>query len=562
MWHFNEPLYVRALAGESAYVEDQSYEITPSGEPRTHYFSVSYAPTRDEFGTIRGVLVTVSETTQRMQKERAQASLLASSMLESSSLHRLFDLAPGWLTILRGPLHVYEMANEAYFEVIGRRDIIGKSVREVLPESVVQGYVKLLDEVFATGVPHQSKNTHFRRTGRDDVDAREFFLDMLYQPLCDAAGKVVGILAMGQDTTERHRAQSKLQAFSDSVPALTWIASAQGFVEHCNRQWYAYTGQEHGQAISEGWLDALHPDDRELALCAWHHAVEFNGHYEIEYRVRRHDGVYRWFLTRAVPQFGELGEVLNWFGTSTDIDSVKKMEAALEEADHRKDQYLATLAHELRGPLAPIRNAVEALRASELPPAGAARLHDIIMRQSSNMGLLLDDLLDLSRISRGRVELRPQLVRLRALLDAAVETASPLILAKGHRLEVHVDTPEFAFEADALRLTQVLANLLTNAAKYTDRGGTIILSAVVEQASLLLSVKDDGIGLHSEVLGSVFAMFSQERALIDRSEGGLGIGLALVKSLVELHGGAVEALSKGPGTGSEFRVRLPRIALN
>ena len=143
-----------------------------------------------------------------------------------------------------------------------------------------------------------------------------------------------------------------------------------------------------------------------------------------------------------------------------------------------------------------------------------------------------------------------------------METASPLILAKGHRLEVHVDTPEFAFEADALRLTQVLANLLTNAAKYTDRGGTIILSAVVEQASLLLSVKDDGIGLHSRVLGSVFAMFSQERALIDRSEGGLGIGLALVKSLVELHGGAVEALSQGPGTGSEFRVRLPRVALN
>ena len=147
-----------------------------------------------------------------MQKERAQASLLASSMLESSSLHRLFDLAPGWLTILRGPLHVYEMANEAYFEVIGRRDIIGKSVREVLPESVVQGYVKLLDEVFATGVPHQSKNTHFRRTGREDVGAREFFLDMLYQPLCDAAGKVVGILAMGQDTTERHRAHGQIFA--------------------------------------------------------------------------------------------------------------------------------------------------------------------------------------------------------------------------------------------------------------------------------------------------------------------------------------------------------------
>jgi PAS domain S-box-containing protein len=379
----------------------------------------------------------------------------------------------------------------------------------------------------------------------------------VYQPLADENGKVVGILAMGQDVTERHRAQTKLQAFSDSVPALTWVSSSRGRIEHCNERWYQYTGQRPGEALGEGWIDAVHPDDRATALRAWSESVGSQRAHEIEYRLRGRDGAYRWFLTRAVAHHDEAGNVLNWFGTSTDIDSVKRLEAALEEADRQKDQFVATLAHELRGPLAPILNAVDALGFADVVPASATRLRDIIKRQAKNISRLLDDLLDVSRVSRGRVDLRLEWITLQSLLDVAVEIAMPIIASKRHALEIDVLNPGLEIWVDPMRMAQVLANLLTNAAKYTDAGGSIVLTAMHSPGSLMLSVKDNGIGLPADVLEHVFTMFSQERALLDRSEGGLGIGLALVRALVELHGGTVKAASAGPGKGCEFQVIMP-----
>lgn len=557
VWHFNEPIYRKVQNGEPVYVEDQSYEIAPTGVPRTHYFSVSYAPARDESGAIGGVLVTVIEATERVLAARAQAALLTSTMLEAQRLQRLFDQAPGWLTVLRGKAHVYEMANEAYYRLFGQRDIIGKSVVEVFPESMEQGIIAMLDRVFDSGVAYQAGDTRFRLVSQRGGKPTEVYLDMVCKPLAGPAGDIVGILAMGQDVTERHFAQARLQAFSDSVPALTWITDANGWAEHFNAQWHEYTGQAQDAALGEGWVQALHPDDQAPSLKAWNHSVATGGRYEIEHRLRGRDGADRWFLTRAVPQLDKGGEVLCWFGTSTDIDSVKQLEATLEDADRRKDQFVATLAHELRGPLAPIRSAVQALESTAIAPAEALQLHAIIKRQTKTMALLLDDLLDVSRVTRGQIALRLERVSLQSVLDAALETAQPLIAAKRHRLEVQLDAPSLELQVDPLRLSQVLANLLTNAAKYTDPGGSIVLSAKVGAGSVCFSVRDTGIGLATQSLTSVFTLFSQERARVDRSEGGLGIGLALVKALVELHGGSVEALSAGVGAGCEFKVRLP-----
>jgi two-component system, sensor histidine kinase len=232
-----------------------------------------------------------------------------------------------------------------------------------------------------------------------------------------------------------------------------------------------------------------------------------------------------------------------------------RREAALREADRRKDTFLAILSHELRNPLAPIRNAAELLGAPNLTPTQLHWAQSVIRRQTAHMASLLDDLLDLARITEGKLRLRMQSCSLRSVVDAAVETARPIIENKHHELSVRLPEHAPLFHADPLRLAQAISNLLTNAAKYTDAGGTIELSARVDE-SLVVAVRDSGIGIPAEELGRLFTMFSQVSSG-SRSEGGLGIGLALVRGFIGLHGGTVEARSAGPGKGSEFTIRLP-----
>ena len=240
-----------------------------------------------------------------------------------------------------------------------------------------------------------------------------------------------------------------------------------------------------------------------------------------------------------------------------EIKNRERAEIALRDNDRRKDEFLATLAHELRNPLAPIRQAALISKAAAATDAQKRWSHDVINRQVHNMALLLDDLLDISRVTRGTLELRTQLTELAAIVDAAIETARPLIEAKRHRFAVHMPPEPVRLVADPLRLAQVLANLLTNAAKYTDPQGQITLRAASTADSITISVTDTGIGIPPDALEEVFAMFSQVKSAQDRSEGGLGIGLALAKGLVELHKGKLEVRSAGNGLGSEFVVRLP-----
>jgi PAS domain S-box-containing protein len=240
-----------------------------------------------------------------------------------------------------------------------------------------------------------------------------------------------------------------------------------------------------------------------------------------------------------------------------DVTERRRNEQALRDADRRKDEFLATLAHELRNPLAPIRQAAMIAKAPAATDAQKRWSHDVISRQVDQMALLLDDLLDISRITRGALQLRVEMTELAAVIDAAVETARPTMEAKRHGFAVQIPEQPVYFAADPLRLAQVLANLLTNAAKYTDPEGQIRVRAQVEEGVVEIGVADTGIGIPATALRSVFDMFAQVKTAQDRSEGGLGIGLSLSKALVELHGGTVKATSAGLGHGSEFIVRLP-----
>jgi signal transduction histidine kinase len=235
----------------------------------------------------------------------------------------------------------------------------------------------------------------------------------------------------------------------------------------------------------------------------------------------------------------------------------RRAEKALVEADHRKDEFLATLAHELRNPLAPIRNALEIMRLAEGDPEAFNRSRAVMERQVGQMIRLIDDLLDVSRITRGKLQLVTETVDLKAVVEAAVEMSRPQIEKAGHQLSVSLPTTPLWVTGDRVRLAQVLSNLLNNAAKYTESGGSVLLEAGQSDARVVVRVRDTGIGIPPDMLPGLFDLFTQVNRSLNRSQGGLGIGLALVRRLVEMHGGTVEAHSAGLGQGAEFVVRLP-----
>jgi PAS domain S-box-containing protein len=257
------------------------------------------------------------------------------------------------------------------------------------------------------------------------------------------------------------------------------------------------------------------------------------------------------------PLRDEHGLVIGASKVARDITARKRADAALKEADRRKDEFLATLAHELRNPLAPIRNSLETMALAKLREPIVERAREIMSRQVDHLVRLVDDLLEVSRIESGKIELRSETVELSRVLASAIETSRPLIDAGGHQLIVDGPRTGLAVDGDSIRLSQVFANLLNNAAKYTEPGGTIWLSAREEGALAVISVRDTGVGIAAEMLPNVFEMFSQAHRSQRRAQDGLGIGLSLVRRLVEMHGGTVVARSGGIGHGSEFTVRLP-----
>jgi two-component system CheB/CheR fusion protein len=284
----------------------------------------------------------------------------------------------------------------------------------------------------------------------------------------------------------------------------------------------------------------------------------------LETCLKRPDGRTVDLLVSAGPLRDSQGQIVGCVITLTDISERKRLEGELRrqaeqlaEADRRKDEFLATLAHELRNPLAPLRHAVQFLQLKGPPEPELRAARAVIDRQVQHLTRLVDDLLDVGRISQGKVELRRQPIRLAAVVESAVETSRPLIEACRHELTVTLPVVPVWLDADPMRLAQVVANLLNNAAKYTEAGGRIDLTAAREGQEALVRVRDTGVGLPAEMLERIFEPFAQVDRSLGRAQGGLGIGLTLVKSLVEMHGGSVHATSAGPGRGSEFVVRLP-----
>ena len=375
---------------------------------------------------------------------------------------------------------------------------------------------------------------------------------------------LAAVVLIHEDVTAERRAsaalresEEKFRLLADTIPQLAWMARADGYIVWYNRRWYEYTGASPEQMEGWGWQSVHDPQVLPEVLEQWKNSIAQAAPFEMVFPLKGADGQYRIFLTRVDALRGEDGSVRAWFGTNTDISELKRMEEALRDADRRKDEFLATLAHELRNPLAPIRNALEVFKSPNLDPATAAEMRDRMERQLRQLVRLVDDLLDVARVMRNKVELEKDTVDVRTLFDRALETVQPMIEESGHELEIALPEAPFQIHADPVRLEQVVVNLLGNAAKYTGPGGRVRLSARREKEDVVIEVEDNGVGIAPEILPYVFDLFVQAGSSDARSRAGLGIGLTLVKDLVELHGGSVQARSDGPGKGSRFAVRIP-----
>ena len=375
---------------------------------------------------------------------------------------------------------------------------------------------------------------------------------------------VNALLRMRRIQVDLKDSEERFRQLTDNIEDVFWMFSVSGrdvvYVSPAYAAVWGRSAEALGQHPDD-WLAAVHADDRARMAVRWERMAD-EPHYDDEFRIHDADGRVRWVRDRVYPVRNARGEVVRVARVTSDITSRREMEALLRTADSNKNQFLATLAHELRNPLSPIRNAAALLGATgEGAAERQARARDVITRQVDHLAHLVDDLLDVARISEGKIVLRNEEVDLKGVIAQAIETAGPLIAARAHNLDVRQPQEALWVTGDPVRLAQSVGNLLHNAAKFTPSGGVIILGVEVtgegDDQRVRISVRDNGIGIDADNLPRIFGMFAQAAVPPDRAPEGLGIGLSLVSHLAELHGGRLEAASPGIGQGSTFTIELP-----
>ncbi len=418
-------------------------------------------------------------------------------------------------------------------------------------------------------------------------DGRHLTVSLVVTAVTNGAGEITGFLGVAEDISERKRSEAALRK-SEERFELAVAGSNDGIWDWDVRTDEVYYSARFLELLGycdgefentlESFHTHLHPQDRERTLASVRRHLKLRQPYDIEYRLRTKGGEYRWFRARGQAIWDASGLAVRMAGSLTDITEAKQAESVLEqsaneiqhanqtlriaEADARKavverDQFLAMLSHELRNPLSAILNGVSVLDHPAVNPETVRRARQVIRRQVDHMSKLLDDLLDVARITQGKIGFRKKVLDLNQLMLDAGQAMRSAMEAHGHQFVITPATEPVLVEGDSTRLLQVVENLLTNAAKYTPPNGRIMMELAVHDESCKLSVRDNGRGLDPDMLEEIFDMFVQSNNAIDRSDGGIGVGLTLVRALVSMHGGTVTAQSEGLGRGSEFLVSLP-----
>jgi PAS domain S-box-containing protein len=529
--------------------------------------SLTVSPLRDEAGRVVGASKIVRDVTGRRRAEERERRLLAEAAAANAKFRAFFDQGPLFAGVMALDGTLLE-ANRPSLEECGytREEVTGKKFWDCpwwnrsphLMATIQAGVARA-----AAGEPFRVETPYFVADGGQRV------VDFILLPIRDEAGRVAFLAPTGTDITDRKRAEAERQKF------VTLVENSTDFIGMCDLDGVPFFVNRAGlemvgldgieQARRTPVRDFFFPEDQPRIVGEFFPSVLAKGHGETEVRFRHFKtGEARWMAYKVLALTDAAGRAVAFATVSQDVterrrleDDLRKLAADLSDAGRRKDEFLATLAHELRNPLAPIRNSLQVMRLAGGGSETVEKARCVVERQVEQMVRLVDDLLDVSRITTGKVVLRRERVRLASVIESAVETSRPLVEQMGHGLTVTLPGQQLVVDADPTRLAQVFVNLLNNAAKYTERGGHVWLTAERQGSDAVVSVRDTGVGIAADQLPRIFDMFSQVARSLERSQGGLGIGLTLVRRLVEMHDGRIEARSEGVGRGSEFVVRLP-----
>ncbi|HET9887981.1 MAG TPA: PAS domain S-box protein, partial [bacterium] len=475
---FAQAVQGHVFRGETPY-------FVAGGEQRIVDFA--FMPIKDQHGEVRYVVPTGMDITDRRSAEHESKAL---DVLRESDLRfrHMADHAPVLIWI-SGPDKKCIWFNKPWLDFVGRplEQELGDGWAENVHPDDLERCVKTYETCFELRQPFAMDY----RLRRNDGEYR-WILDNGV-PLLNPAGEFTGYIGSCMDISEQKSVEAELResearfrSMADHAPVLIWVNGLHG-CEFVNREYLRFLGRSFEEVRWMNWKEFLHPEDAEAYLQTYQRALESCAPFEAQARVRRADGQYRWIRSSAAPRFTADRMFLGYVGCSVDITDIKKSGDALKEADRRKDEFLATLAHELRNPLAPIRNSLHILRIAG-NGAAAARVLDMMDRQVNQMVRLVEDLLEVSRITRGKIELRRERVELSTIVRAAIETSKPLLEAARHELIVLLPSESLLIDGDQVRLAQVFANLLNNAAKYTEEGGRIWVSAMANGAEVTVSV--------------------------------------------------------------------------
>ena len=502
-------------------------------------------------------------------------------------LRLLFEQAPGFIAVLQGPRHVITLCNPAYQTLVGEgREVLGRTVADALPEAVEQGFVALLDGVLATGKPFIGRRTPYAPFRSAGGEPEQRYLDFVYQPIFDHAGQATGIFLQGHDVTDQVRVEEllRLEAQRREAQARTFdvaLSSIQDFAytfdrahrfTYSNRALLDLLGMRLDELVGKTFLEL--PYERELAqrLCDQIEQVFVTRAQVVgETYYKSPTGADGYFEYIFNPVFSPDGEVVTVAGSTRDITHRRNQEKRLaelmeservaradaERASRMKDEFLATLSHELRTPLNAILGWSEVLRSAKVPHEKVQEGLERISRNARVQAQLISDLLDVNAIVNGKIHLNLERIHLRVPLQAALDAVRWDASKKGVTLVLDGLDGDHELLADSVRLQQVFWNLLTNAIKFTESGGFVNVSVEVAQDAAIVAFADSGMGVKPDFLPHLFERFSQADSTSTRAHGGLGLGLSICKSLVELHGGRIAAASAGVGKGATFTVTLP-----
>lgn len=585
-----EPYVTRVLRGERVEYETD----VPLNNVGRRSLRVVYVPQRNPHGRVEGWVASISDVTERKRLENAivESSRHNAAMYQltgilnrATKIEEMYEAALDCIVSLlncqRASVLLFDNGGVMHFVAWrGLSEVYRSAVGGHSPWSPGQAEP---DAIPIADVSSAGFDARLTQVLEQEGIGALCFVPLSYQ------GKVIGkfmtyydqphsfttqelelALAISRQlasAVQRKRAENSLResetlfrTLAESAPVMIWISGADKWCTFFNTSWLQFTGRTLEQEIGKGWSDGVHPQDFERCLDIYNTSFDARHPFQIEYRRRRHDGEYRWVLDHGIPRVTDSSIFIGFIGSCLDITDRKRAEEALRDADRRKDEFLATLAHELRNPLAPLRNGLEVLKLTQGDQARMEQARSMMVRQLGQLVRLVDDLMDVSRIRQGKIVLQRELLDVSEIVDNALETCKDLIRQGGHEVVVTLPEQPVYLSGDRLRLVQVFSNLLGNAAKYTKNGGRLWLRVENQQEQVLISVKDSGIGIPEHMLSRIFEMFTQVDHSLEKAQGGVGIGLTIAKQLVEVHGGTLKAHSEGPGKGSEFVVLLPASA--